>query len=102
VRTRWGEEKRGSLCVWVMNEAGHFFAYGRNIFLIIRRSQQKVLYNFCKSEISLSAAAAAAAGQSCFVCFFSQQLRRRLKLGQIWLPTQIMEAKDLELLESFQ
>jgi hypothetical protein len=52
-----------------------------------------VLYNFCKSKISLSAAAAAAAVQSCFVCFFSQQ---------IWLPTQIMEAKDLELLESFQ
>jgi hypothetical protein len=61
-----------------------------NIFLIIRRSQQKVLCNFCKSEISLSAAAAV---QSCFVCFFSQQF---------WLPTQIMEAKDLELLESFQ
>jgi hypothetical protein len=79
----------GSLCVWVMNEGGLFFAHGRNIFLIIMRSQQKVLYNFCKSEISLSAAAA----QSCFVCFFSQQ---------IWLPTQIMEAKYLELLESFQ
>jgi hypothetical protein len=75
-----------------MNEAGLFLAHGMNIFLIIRRSQQKVLYNFCKSEISLSAAAAAAV-QSCFVCFFSQQ---------IWLPTQILEAKDLELLESFQ
>jgi hypothetical protein len=85
-----GKKKMGSLCVWVMNEAGLFFAHGRNIFLIIMRSQQKVLYNFCKSEISLSAAAAV---QSCFVCLFSQQ---------IWLPTQIMEAKDLELLESFQ
>jgi hypothetical protein len=74
-----------------MNEAGLFSFHGRNIFLIIMQSQQKVLYNFCKGEISLSAAAAAV--QSCFVCFFSQQ---------IWLPTLIMEAKDLELLESFQ
>ncbi len=77
----------GSLCVWVMNEAGLFFAHARNIFLIIMRSQQKVLYIFCKSEISLSAAGAAV--QSCFVCFFSQQF---------WLPTQIMEAKDLGII----